>query len=134
MKSLRISRRKFLQLLSGLSGLTATFLWFKGTKRTLEVKVPDKVIINPHTLNDGISFMDSIIVKKNQNVVTIFSARCTHLGCKINGEQNGKLICPCHGSQFTFNGQVEKGPAIKPLKILPFSADKNSGEITVYVS
>ncbi|MCB0284815.1 MAG: ubiquinol-cytochrome c reductase iron-sulfur subunit [Calditrichae bacterium] len=120
--------------LSGLSGFSAAFFWFKGTQRTLELKAPDIVTINPHALNDGISFMDSIIVNKNQKTVKIFSARCTHLGCKITTEQNGKLICPCHGSQFTFSGQVEKGPAVKPLKTLPYSVDKNSGEMTVYVS
>ena len=31
---------------------------------------------------------------------------CTHLGCLYNwNNQEGKFICPCHGSQFQANGR-----------------------------
>ncbi len=42
--------------------------------------------------------------------------RCTHLGCAVpwNPEQ-GKFVCPCHGSAFEQDGQVLNTPAPRPL-------------------
>jgi cytochrome b6-f complex iron-sulfur subunit len=44
------------------------------------------------------------------------SAVCTHLGCITKWDPNLNLIaCPCHGSRFSRNGTVERGPAPRPL-------------------
>lgn len=43
-------------------------------------------------------------------------ARCTHLGCTPNWfEAEGRFKCPCHGSNFSTQGDVLAGPAPKPL-------------------
>jgi glycine/D-amino acid oxidase-like deaminating enzyme/nitrite reductase/ring-hydroxylating ferredoxin subunit len=44
------------------------------------------------------------------------SAICTHAGCVVhwNGFE-GCWDCPCHGSQFSVDGQVLNGPAAQPL-------------------
>ena len=43
-------------------------------------------------------------------------ARCTHLGCTPNWfEAEGRFKCPCHGSNFSVQGDVLAGPAPKPL-------------------
>jgi thiosulfate dehydrogenase [quinone] large subunit len=41
-------------------------------------------------------------------------ASCTHRGCQPEpvGE---RLVCPCHGSQFSLDGSVLEGPADRPL-------------------
>ena len=67
-----------------------------------------------------------------QRGVKIFSSKCTHLGCKINSSIDSKLVCPCHGSKFNFNGIPENGPATEPLTKLELVKDK-SGELVVYV-
>ena len=45
-----------------------------------------------------------------------FSATCTHQGCKVEGVQAGKIVCPCHGSMYSItDGSVQGGPAPRPL-------------------
>jgi cytochrome b6-f complex iron-sulfur subunit len=42
------------------------------------------------------------------------SSMCTHLGCAVAHEAEA-FACPCHGSRFTLEGMVLKGPALRPL-------------------
>jgi Rieske Fe-S protein len=47
----------------------------------------------------------------------VFVNRCTHAGCKVD-VSGQKLVCPCHGSTFGFDGQLaadNSGPARQPL-------------------
>jgi Rieske Fe-S protein len=45
-----------------------------------------------------------------------FTAICTHQGCVVSSVRNGKITCPCHGSQFSAtDGSVTQGPAIVAL-------------------
>jgi Rieske Fe-S protein len=46
-----------------------------------------------------------------------FSARCTHQGCPVTRVENGKIMCPCHGSKFDItSGAPTGGPAKSPLE------------------
>src|SRR5882724_12958477 len=42
------------------------------------------------------------------------SARCTHRDCKLDRTATG-FLCRCHGSTFTPDGTVTKGPATRDL-------------------
>jgi cytochrome b6-f complex iron-sulfur subunit len=43
-------------------------------------------------------------------------ARCTHLGCTPNWfSDQSRFKCPCHGSNYTTDGDVIAGPAPMPL-------------------
>ncbi|HET8770439.1 MAG TPA: Rieske 2Fe-2S domain-containing protein [Gemmatimonadaceae bacterium] len=45
---------------------------------------------------------------------TAVLTRCMHRGCTVEPEQ-GRLVCPCHGSEYTSEGAVLKGPTQEPL-------------------
>lgn len=64
-----------------------------------------------------------------------FSAICTHLGCAVYAGLNdeGRIACPCHGSQFdpNDNAAVVGGPAPRPLPALPVDV---SGDGAVVVA
>jgi cytochrome b6-f complex iron-sulfur subunit len=44
---------------------------------------------------------------------------CTHLGCTFPWNPvDGQFQCPCHGSRYTEDGTVVRGPANLPLKLV----------------
>lgn len=48
--------------------------------------------------------------------------RCAHLGCQV--EPSGdRLVCPCHGSEYEWTGEVLQGPAQRPLDRYRVTAD-----------
>ena len=64
---------------------------------------------------------DNIIIKED-NVVKKVSKVCSHMGCLLNLDKNTKkLVCPCHGSEFSLNGTVIEGPARTNLEIMTLS-------------
>ncbi len=60
------------------------------------------------------------IFNNNGNFV-VFENVCTHRGCQIEWNSSQKTWdCPCHGSSFTSDGAVIRGPARQPLRRLNF--------------
>lgn len=128
-----ITRKTFLRLaIFGLIGLFVG-LWDALVKKQHSL-VSKKTIarINMDKLFVGVHFIGDFIVVKDNSGFRIFSSRCTHAGCKISREINGKLICPCHGSEFeSVTGKVLKGPAGLSLAQIPFETDPKTGEIII---
>ncbi len=48
---------------------------------------------------------------------TALSLVCTHLGCTVEQADAG-FQCACHGSRYSADGKVERGPARLPLRAL----------------
>lgn len=61
-------------------------------------------------------FENDIALRKEQNgSYTALLLRCTHADNQVSTTGNG-FVCNLHGSTFTKEGEVTKGPAQRPLK------------------
>lgn len=125
--------------LLGLSSLwaTATALLFAtfGMLRLPKAAVlssPSKKfrVTLPDTLPPGEPYVPpgrSVAVFRDAEGVWAISTICTHLGCIVRASSQG-FECPCHGSHFSADGTVTKGPAPRALPWLQVSV---SGETVV---
>ena len=111
-------RRIFIRIL--LVGIAGAFvlIWNKLTLSHIRAS-NNKTKLLPYPKNKAVSFLDNYIVINKNNHITVYSAQCPHLGCKINKIENGELVCPCHGSVYDLDGNVTKGPSYKNLKLIP---------------
>jgi cytochrome b6-f complex iron-sulfur subunit len=57
-------------------------------------------------------------------------AVCTHLGCLVEQKAGDGFACPCHGSRFAADGQVQNGPANKALRHLALNRNPD-GQVVV---
>ncbi|MEZ5147168.1 MAG: Rieske (2Fe-2S) protein [Bacteroidales bacterium] len=132
MKEAKISRKKFLQTLAGITVIPFTLMAgisihkYQNVTSTkiLRLKKPD---------SKGIFFIDEVIIVNSNNELKVFSSRCTHLGCKINKSENDIMVCPCHGSAFSGEGEVLKGPAPRALRKLNYNTDMETGELIINI-
>ena len=55
-------------------------------------------------------------------------AVCPHLGCLVRQKEAGGsgFRCPCHGSEFGPDGELERGPADRPLRPLDIQTTNNN--------
>jgi Rieske Fe-S protein len=56
------------------------------------------------------------VIESGKVHLAAFTLVCTHNGCKPAAPNaEGVLACPCHGAQYSADGNVIKGPAKKAL-------------------
>ncbi len=130
MSEIKISRKEFIRYamyLVWISVIVSAIQMIKGQIRPSDTKV--KIPLS--SIPEGITFRNEMIIIRSSNKFSIFSSKCSHLGCKINHEVNGKIVCPCHGSEFNLSGQAVKGPAFKSLAKLDFEIDSASNQLIV---
>ncbi len=115
-------RRDFLGLAAAWSATTSLLFAFVGMMRLpkaavlpspskkFRVAIPESLGANEPYLPPG----RSVALFRAEKGVYAISTVCTHLGCIVKPSVNG-FDCPCHGSKFTADGSVIRGPAPKAL-------------------
>jgi len=63
-----------------------------------------------------------------------FTNICTHSGCGVSRFETGRLICPCHGSEFDIDGRNVRGPAPLPLARYSTLLDTAAATLTIDTS
>ena len=126
------SRRIFLKVV--IAGVASFFLfvWNKLTLTQIDL-INQKERNLPFNKNKQVSFFENYIVVNHNETTTVLSSHCTHLGCKIKKVENGRLKCPCHGSEYDLEGKVIKGPAFKSLEVLPAKVSSDGTYIEIEV-
>ena len=61
--------------------------------------------------------------KKDEYTASLL--KCTHRGCELN-VGGGVYSCPCHGSEFSIQGEVLQGPADQDLQTYPIKTDNEN--------
>lgn len=123
-----VPRRDFLGLAAAWSALAALLFGALGALRLPKAAVlpaPSKKFraILPESLAPGVPFVPpgrSVALFRDHDGVYALSTVCTHLGCIVKAEGGG-FACPCHGSLFSGDGSVVRGPAPKALPWLAVS-------------
>lgn len=117
-----VSRRDVLGLMSLWSAGAALLFALFGMLRLPKAAVlpsPSKKfrVSLPDALAAGEPYFPAgrpVALFRDAGGVHAISAVCTHLGCIVRPKPEG-FECPCHGSHFTADGNVVRGPAPSPL-------------------
>ena len=118
-----VTRRGFFQLSMGW--IAGSFAAAATAVATVRFLVPTVVFEPaqrfkagaPDDYPDGsVTFLEDerVFLVRRGNSFRCLSAVCTHLGCTVNRSEKG-YHCPCHGSAFSQDGNVESGPAPRAL-------------------
>ncbi|MBU2643964.1 Rieske (2Fe-2S) protein [bacterium] len=132
LKPVLLTRKSFLKITAILLSVYPLKLFYD-VSRTRPGTGTQKQQVLTMDLPEGISFHTDIIAWREKDKTVFFAARCPHLGCQINRFENERLICPCHGSQFSMAGKVLEGPAVRDLTELSFAADAARRQYTVFL-
>ena len=135
----KINRRDFLKLsttglltASGLLGLGALFRFMgyeseSATKLEFDLGETSAYPVGSRTI---LSEIPAILIHTESGFKAI-SLVCTHLGCTVEQNADG-FSCPCHGSLYSGDGSVLRGPAQKPLPTLRLEQDAE-GHLTLFL-
>lgn len=87
-----------------------------------KVKKPVKIMNDLETEEGGVvewNGQKAGAYKDQGGTCHVVDITCTHMGCETSwNAAERSWDCPCHGSRFSYDGEVLEGPAVKPLKKL----------------
>ncbi|WP_083874359.1 QcrA and Rieske domain-containing protein [Dactylococcopsis salina] len=137
---MRIKRRELVSWMS-LGTAIATVIGFNQTRSLSSEKKTETKAKPESTLSEGFQAVGSleqleengVLINENLRVVVLqgvlgdliaLEQTCPHQGCAVlPTEERKRLICPCHGSQFTIRGKLLRGPAKTDLETYEVKAE-----------
>ncbi len=129
------ARRKFLKIITSPFALVGVVGGYLSGKFIMSEESGKKTITyslagSPLGIGD-VKDLGSVFLVRDREGIFALRARCTHLGCKPIW--NGKIFhCPCHGSEFTMEGDVIHGPATRHLEALLIK--KEGDKLIIYLN
>jgi cytochrome b6-f complex iron-sulfur subunit len=119
-----MDRRSFIQrtalgacvALPVIAGACASMQYVPGELRDGAVYVPLDRLAPDGTALVEVPGMDLplFVRRRAPGDAIALSTRCKHRGCQVEPEAD-RFVCPCHGSEYTLDGAVLKGPTQRPL-------------------
>lgn len=83
------------------------------TKKNIDELEPDQATIT------RIEGKRTGVYKDRDQKIHMVDTTCTHLGCEVEWNAGERTWdCPCHGSRYSYTGEIINGPAKQPLKVI----------------
>lgn len=96
---------------------------------TLDLTQPQNAALN--TPGGSVSANGIIVARLSTTEFTALSRACTHAGTPVNFRSTEQdFLCPNHGSIFSTNGSVVRGPAVSALR--QFNTELNGNVLRVF--
>jgi Rieske Fe-S protein len=142
---MQIERRKFLEsackacLLAGAGFLISDLTACSPSAKVLKLPITQNTVRMPVTAfaNEPLQIVrpdgwlyDIAVRKTSADEYEALLMQCTHQKNQLMAESGG-FICSLHGSRFTIDGQVRKGPAELPLK--KFTTSLDQGQLIILI-
>ena len=136
-----MDRKKFIKSLGFIAagGISTTVFENCASVKYLNCSIVENKIVVKKTEFKGNQFalinasnLPAPIYLRNLDEETYIAllTRCTHKGCSVDAYYD-RLSCPCHGSEYSYTGEVISPPAKNPL--LKFNVTTDSGNIYIHM-
>jgi Rieske Fe-S protein len=126
-----LSRREFFAGIVPVLSVPVIFWWLLTGKRTEVAASLPRTIEVAGDIPVGVSFHKDVVLVNDGKSKRAFRAKCTHLGCSIKKIEGDQLVCACHGSRFSLDGNVINGPAKDPLEELRLIPDPENRTLKI---
>ncbi len=105
--------------------------YVQGTDLTSDVPftVPRNDLLSPG--NDNYYGAGDRVYLVDTKGKEVLSLTCSHQGCTVAKQADGKFICPCHGAVYAADGRVLQGPAKRNLAKFTVQKEVSPAEITL---
>lgn len=123
----RIARREFL-VICGALPLLATGC--AGARYLIPSRQGDQLVVaraeltrtGAALIEDPSSDLPIYLRRVTDTEFIAVSTKCGHRGCQVEPAA-ASLVCPCHGSEYTFEGAILQGPTERPLSRFRVTSD-----------
>ncbi len=121
----RINRKTFFKWATAALAVPLAYVWQASVSRDKSFSKQEQTLEIEKGLPDGVHFFGRVILVKENENYKLMSSKCTHLGCEIDKLENGRMVCPCHGSRYDKNGRPVKGPASDNLQNIAYEMTRD---------